>query len=160
MRGGLRVAPEHVQNHRKFTLQQWTHGPHRPFRNNHYPSPRRNYELPNAIGNGRSRVRGSGVARAAELSTGATFTSGSNYFICSIVNISTISQTVRIRIYNLNGEVRVDSQNTVLPARATEVWGAFGHGHCRFTTVGAKALFRASISVYEAGNVIASLPAQ
>jgi hypothetical protein len=103
----------------------------------------------------------SGVARAAELSTATMFTAGSHYVVCGIVNVSSTSQTVRIRIYNLNGGVISDSGDLVLPARATE-WSStfFGAGHCRFTTVGAKTLFRASISVYDGGNVIASTPAQ
>ena len=88
-----------------------------------------------------------GAARAAELSTAPMFTSGTHFFYCSIVNVSSVPQTVRIRIYDVNGNVSNDTDNFVLPARATQTLGEFGAGHCRFTTANAKTLFRASISV-------------
>jgi len=101
-----------------------------------------------------------GTASAAELSTASMFPTGSQLLWCNIVNISTVAQTVRIRIYNGSGGVAYDSGDTVLPVRAT-VWGFYaGPGHCRFTTVSAKTLFRASVNVYDGANVIESMPAQ
>jgi len=102
----------------------------------------------------------SGVARAAELSTAPMAASGSHLLWCNIVNVSTVAQTVRIRIYDHNGAVAHDSGNVVIAARTT-LWGGFtGLGHCRFTTVNAKTLFRASINVYDGSTVLASIPAQ
>ena len=103
----------------------------------------------------------SGVARAAELSTTA-MTPGSDLLWCNIVNISTVAQTVRIRIYNSGGAVTYDSGNVVIGPRVT-LWGTSagaGTEHCRFTTVNGKALFRASVSVYQGATVRASVPAQ
>ena len=104
----------------------------------------------------------SGVARAAELSTAPMRADGSNYVFCSIVNVSAASQTVRIRTYDLNGTVTGDTLDFVLPARAAHSVGGFAAGHCRFTTVNAKTLFRASIGVWDVANQVqtASSPAQ
>jgi hypothetical protein len=100
-----------------------------------------------------------GTARAAELST-TTMVPGSNLLWCNIVNVSTVAQTVRIRIYDSGGTVVQDSGNVVIPARST-LWASSNlSGHCRFTTVNAKTLFRASINIYQGGNVIESIPAQ
>ena len=100
-----------------------------------------------------------GTARGAELST-PTMTALSLSLWCNIVNISSVSQTVRIRTYDDSGALTADTGNIVLAARATYWLGlAHGTGHCRFTTVNAKTLFRASINVY-GESVMASLPAQ
>ena len=99
---------------------------------------------------------GTRIATRDNHTTAPMFTSGGSYVICSIANISSVSQTVRIRLYDVGGNVSGDSGNFVLPARATQSWAAFGNGHCRFTTLNAKTLFRASIGVFEGGNVIAS----
>ena len=102
----------------------------------------------------------SGVAGAAELSTPTMAVDGSRLLWCNIVNVSTVAQTVRIRIYDQGGGVAHDSGNIVLAPRAT-VWASYSStGHCRFTTVNAKTLFRASINVYDSGTVLASIPAQ
>ena len=103
-----------------------------------------------------------GTARAAELSSPTMVVAGSQTLWCNIVNISTVAQTVRIRIYAENGALTQDSGDVVVAARAT-LWMASlsgGRGHCRFTTVNAKTLFRASINIYEGGTVIESMPAQ
>ena len=103
----------------------------------------------------------SGVSHAAELSTPPMYTSSSTGLYCSIVNISSASQTVRVRFYDQHGTVIFDTGNFVLPARVSRVFGGFGiGGHCRFTTVNAKTLFRASILVWDNALEIASLPAQ
>ena len=105
----------------------------------------------------------SGVSHAAELSTAPMYTSSSNQLYCSIVNISSASQTVRVRFYDQNGTITSDTGNVVLPARVARVFGGFGaSGHCRFTTVNAKTLFRAAIFVWDYPAAIqnASLPAQ
>lgn len=101
-----------------------------------------------------------GVAHAAELST-ATMVASPGTLWCNIVNISSTAQTVRIRIYDEAGALASDSGDVVIPARAT-FWRslASGRGHCRFTTVNAKTLFRAAINVYDGGTVIESIPAQ
>jgi hypothetical protein len=102
-----------------------------------------------------------GTARAAELSSPTMVTAGTHTLWCNIVNISTVAQTVRIRIYDESGVLKMDSGNVVIAARAT-LWAALpsGRGHCRFTTVNAKTLFRASINVYDGGAVVESMPAQ
>ena len=101
-----------------------------------------------------------GAARAAELSTAPMFRSGTHLLVCGIVNISSAPQTIRVRIYDTNGDITTDSGDFVIPARATRSFGVVSSGHCRFTTVNAKTLFRASISVWDGANVIASSPAQ
>ena len=101
-----------------------------------------------------------GTARAAELSTASMVATGSHLLWCNIINVSTVAQTVRIRIYDQAGAVVSDSGNTVLPVRATVWASSSGTAHCRFTTVNAKTLFRASINVYDGGTVIESMPAQ
>ena len=102
-----------------------------------------------------------GAAHAAELSTPAIFTDSGQGFYCSIVNVSSVPQTVRIRIYDTAGTVIVDTGNFALEARATSVVsGGLGNSaHCRFTTVNAKTLFRASAFTYANGTV-AQVPAQ
>ena len=101
-----------------------------------------------------------GTARAAEMSTATMVTSGSYLFWCNIVNVSTVAQTVRIRIYDGNGGLADDSGNVVIAARSTLWRASASGGHCRFTTVSAKALFRASVNIYDNANVIESIPAQ
>jgi len=102
----------------------------------------------------------SGVARAAELSTAPMAASGSHLLWCNIVNVSTVAQTVRIRIYNHAGAVVHDSGNVVIAPRVSFWASVGGTGHCRFTTVNAKTLFRASINVYDGSTALASIPAQ
>jgi hypothetical protein len=100
-----------------------------------------------------------GVARAAELSTSLLYTGGTS-FVCSITNVSSVPQAVRIRAYDTNGVVLLDTSLT-LPPRGSQGFGVFGSGHCRFTTAAAKGLFRASIGVSDSfGRVISALPAQ
>jgi len=101
-----------------------------------------------------------GSARAAELST-PTMVASATALWCNIVNISSVVQTVRIRAYNESGTITADSGDVVVGTRAT-LWQSVsnGRGHCRFTTVNSKTLFRASINVYDGGTVIESLPAQ
>ena len=60
-----------------------------------------------------------GTARAAELSTATMVTSGNHLLWCNIVNISSVVQTVWIRIYDKSGALAVDSGEVILPARAT-----------------------------------------
>ena len=105
----------------------------------------------------------SGVARAAELSTALLFLFPENHFAsCGIVNISAVPQTIRIRIYDIAGGLIGDSGDVVLAPRATSLKTFDGAGHCRFTTVNAKTLFRALISIHDGVNavVVASSPAQ
>jgi hypothetical protein len=105
----------------------------------------------------------SGVARAAELSTATLFLFAENHFsMCSIVNISTVPQTIRIRIYDIAGGVIDDSGNVVLAPRATSLMTFRGAAHCRFTTVNAKTLFRGLISIHDGVSalMVASSPAQ
>src|SRR5688572_29973045 len=86
--------------------------------------------------------------------------SGSQALWCNIANISTVAQTARIRIYNHSGAVVYDSGDVVIAPRVAFWASVGGTGHCRFTTVNAKTLFRASINVYDGSTVLASIPAQ
>jgi hypothetical protein len=88
------------------------------------------------------------AAQAAELFTPALFPELTDVLMCEIVNVSTRTQTVRIRVIDSNGTLHSDSGDVDLAAGRVTGRGVFGQpiqgsGYCRFTVEGNKNNFRA-----------------
>ena len=102
-----------------------------------------------------------GVSHAAELISPALYKSDAQFVECRILNTSAVTQTVRIRFFDLSGALVYDTGNISVAARTTGAISVGLSGHCRFTTAAAKTVFRATINLFEYStiSVVVAVPA-
>jgi hypothetical protein len=91
-------------------------------------------------------------AQAAELFTPPLFAELTDYLSCEIVNVSSRTKTVRIRVIDSLGTVQGDSGEIELAAgrvasRIALGQALFGSAYCRFTVEGGKSVFRAAAKI-------------